>query len=201
MARPSSPHAPVTLAGTVRAHFGLTQAELARFMGVSRALVAAVEAGHKNFSEGPRHRLWVLARALPPPDGQGPPVPVFAAEGPDGPLDPDPLRVRLRRCQYLLARTRFELSQRGGWSRGHARREWAVAALRTALLEPPNPDERLTYPGATPDPVADRHWLDALALATAAAPVPLTATTRALRQARLRGLEAESAALEALLAE
>ena len=62
-----------TLAAAVRTHFGLTQAELAAFVGVSRSHLAMHEAGTK--TPGPDQRLQVLARQLPPPDGLGPPAP------------------------------------------------------------------------------------------------------------------------------
>ncbi|WP_046244103.1 helix-turn-helix domain-containing protein [Hymenobacter terrenus] len=214
MARRSHPSP--SLAAAVRTNFALTQAELARFMGVSRALVSAVEAGHKEFSEGPRHRLWVLARQLAPPDGQGPPAPAFAlGTDPDdpapatdlpGPLDPAPIEARLRRCRFLVVKARFELNQRHQPAHNYARRRWAVQVLRAALLPPgtvgaaPTAPGRLAYPGATPDPVADGRWLDRLALDTKAASVPLTTTQRALRLVRLHVLETEVKALEALLA-
>ena len=67
-----------TLAAAVRAHFGLTQAELAAFVGVSRPGLAAAEAGRKPLGPGPDQRLQVLARQLPPPDGHGPPAAAFA---------------------------------------------------------------------------------------------------------------------------
>jgi DNA-binding XRE family transcriptional regulator len=60
-----------SLSATIRTHFGLTQAEPARFLGVSREQVTAVEAGRKEFSDAPRHRLWMLARQLPPPTKLG----------------------------------------------------------------------------------------------------------------------------------
>lgn len=205
-----------SLAAAVRAHLGLTQAELARFIGISREHLANHEAGRKDLGEAPRHRLWVLARLLPPPDGQGPPAPAFAlgteadeaAPSTDlpGPLDPAPIRARLRRCRFWITKARFDLGQRKRPAEGHARRRWAVQVLRAAWLPPTDPAAlpapgRLAYPLATPDPVADAHWLARLAADTAAAPVPLSATERALRLVRLRLLEAEAVALEALLAE
>jgi len=204
---------PRTLAAVVRAHFGLSQTELARFLGVSRTQVSAVEIGRKEFSDAPLYRLWVLARAMPPPHGQGPAAPVFATGGPaDAPDAPAPdlpaapdqvqLHARLRRCRFLALRLRFELGQLHRPNQTHARRRWAVGVLRDALT-PPGPDAPppapLTYPGATPDPARDLPWLTSLTQAVEFAPAPLTATGRALRLARLRGLEAEAAALEALI--
>jgi transcriptional regulator with XRE-family HTH domain len=197
-----------SLSAAVRAHLGLTQAELARFVGVSRQLIASEEAGTRFLHGAPRHRLWVLARLLPPPDGHGPPAPAFAlgtdaddsAPAPDLPglLDEAPLRARLRRCRFYIIKARYELGQRQRPAESHARRRWAVGVLQAAWQAPVAPP--LSYPLATPDPVADPRWLVRFAADTAAAPPPLTPAGRALRLARLRGLEAEAATLEAQLA-
>ncbi|MDQ2773267.1 MAG: helix-turn-helix domain-containing protein, partial [Bacteroidota bacterium] len=72
-----------SLSAAVRVHFGLSQAELATFLGVSRTLVARAEAGTKAFGPGPDQRLQVLARQLPPPDGLGPPAPAFGPAATD----------------------------------------------------------------------------------------------------------------------
>jgi len=144
--------ATLSLAAAVRQHFGLTQAELAAFVGVSQANLAHVEAGRKNLGPGPDQRLQVLARQLPPPDGQGPPAPAFGDEaglappaaGPDVPL-PDylaALRQRLDRCQWLRTQLLHELRARRqpGQAR-HQRRQWAVQVLGPALAHPlPRPD-------------------------------------------------------------
>ena len=191
MPRPSYPSP--SLAAAVRSHFSLTQAELADFIGVSRTYLANVEAGRRELSEGPRHRLRVLARHLPPPTE--PPVPVLPTEA-AAPLDPGPVLARLRRARFYLAQARFELTQRENWDQLHTRRRWALAVLRPALAAP---DAGTHHPGTTPDPVADLRWLDGLVRATAAAPAPLTAAARALLLGRVAGLEAEIAVLEAAL--
>lgn len=107
-----------TLAAAVRTHFKLTQAELARFVGVSRAHLAYVKAGRKDLAETPCHRLWVLARSLPPPAGQGPPAPL--ADTPEVPssLAPGPVQARLQRARFYLLTARYELAQRGSWHAG-----------------------------------------------------------------------------------
>ncbi|RTQ52540.1 hypothetical protein EJV47_05890 [Hymenobacter gummosus] len=201
MPRPSAPSA--ALAAAVRAHFGLTQAELAQFVGVSRALLGHDEAGRRVLPEAAAHRLWVLARFLPPPDGQGPPAPDFADESGAAAEAPDArvLEKRRKRLRFYIIKARFELDQRGGRARGYARRQWALHTLRPLLATPDEPgaDGRLRWLGATPDAPRDLHWLDGLTIRTAATAEPLTATERALRQARLRGLEAEQAALDELL--
>ena len=71
---PRRAHPSRSLSAAVRAHFGLSQAELAAFIGVSRAHLGLAEAGTKTRGPAPDQRLQVLARQLPPPDGLGPPV-------------------------------------------------------------------------------------------------------------------------------
>lgn len=197
MARRAYPS--TSLPALVRQHFGLTQAELARFVGVNSQMVAAVEAGHKELGEATRHRLWVLARLLPPPDGKGPVAPAEAVEpvsDPAAPAEKAVLERRLKRLRFALTKARFELGLRGTLAQDQARRRWALAVLRPLLAEP---SATAGWVGATPDPARDLHWLDGLVLRTKAAPHTLSATERALRQARLRGLEAEVAALEEAL--
>jgi transcriptional regulator with XRE-family HTH domain len=206
-----------SLAAAVRAHFGLSQAELAAFVGISRPQLALVEAGRKNLGPGPDQRLQVLARQLPPPDGLGPPAPAFGETGDGAPAQPTPdpapalapLRRRLARCRWLRTRLAHELSarQQPGQAR-HQRRLWAVQTLGPALAQPlPVPDWRAPggpalplppYPLATPDAPRDSYWLSGLALRLAATPAPLPPAA-ALARARLAGLDAEIQALEAAL--
>ena len=72
---PRRAHPSRSLSAAVRAHFGLSQAKLAAFIGVSRAHLGLAEAGTKTLGPAPDQRLQVLARQLPPPDGLGPPAP------------------------------------------------------------------------------------------------------------------------------
>ena len=98
-----------TFEAIVRAHFGLTQTELARYLGVSAGLVAHLEVNRRRATPAMNKRLLRLAQLLPPPEGTGPPAPAFAAppEAPEatsmsitlpdfGPLVAGPLRKRLR---------------------------------------------------------------------------------------------------------
>ncbi len=190
-----------TLAAAVRAHFRLTQAELAYFLGVSRPMIAAVEAGRKEFSDEPRRRLARLVQLLPAPDGQGPPVPVFgAAPLPIPPDTPGPLQARLRRCRFRAVQLRFTLGQAARPTQAQARRRWAVGVL-AAALSPAATAPPARWPGERPDPTRDATWAARLTAATAATPPPLTAATHRMLLARLAGLDAEIVALEAALAE
>lgn len=213
-----------TLAAAVRAHFGLSQAELATFIGISRSHLAMHEAGRKTLGPGPDQRLQVLARQLPPPDGHGPPAPAFGDDAPDpAAADADAraaLRRRLARCQWRRTQLLFatEQQRQPGQAR-HLRRLWAVRVLGPALAAPlPRPDWPAPapigpasaaaagpppplppYPLATPDAARDTHWLSGLALRLAATPAPLPPGAAALARARLAGLDAEIAALVAAL--
>jgi len=203
-----------TLAAAVRQHFGLTQAELAAFVGTSQQLLAAVEAGRKQFGPGPDQRLQVLARQLPPPDGMGLPAPAFDgdADGPS-PLVADEqaaLAQRLRRCQWLRTQLAYQVAeQRQPGQDRHRRRLWAVQVLGPALAAPlPMPDWLAPggpalplppYPLATPDAARDTHWLSGLALRLAATTAPLPPGAAALARARLAGLDAEILALTAAI--
>lgn len=204
-----------TLSAAVRAHFGLTQAELAGFIGVSRPHLAMHEAGRKTLGPGPDQRLQVLARQLPPPDGMGPPAPSFGpaeAEATATLADLAPLRQRLARCRWLRTRLAYgQEQQRGPGQARHQRRLWAVQVLGPALAAPlPLPDWLAPggpalplppYPLATPDAPRDTYWLSSVALHLAATTAPLPPAQAALNHARLAGLDAEIAALEAHLGE
>jgi transcriptional regulator with XRE-family HTH domain len=206
-----------SLAAAVRAHFGLTQAELAAFIGSSRSHLADVEAGRKNLGPGPDQRLQVLARQLPPPDGHGPPAPAFGGDDAAGSLplaadERDALRQRLVRCQWLRTQLLFETEQQRqpGQAR-HQRRLWAVRVLGPALAAPlPVPDWLAPggpalplppYPLATPDAARDSYWLSGLVLRLAATTPPLPPGAAALARARRAGLDAEIEALTAAMAE
>ncbi|SHJ52850.1 Helix-turn-helix [Hymenobacter daecheongensis DSM 21074] len=215
MPRRASPS--YTLAAAVRRHFGLTQAELAAFVGVSQQQLARVEAGRKQLGPGPDQRLQVLARQLPPPDGHGPAAPDFTDEA----LPADPagaaetlaaLRQRLARCQWRRTDLAYQVGQqRQPNQQRHQRRRWAVRVLGPLLAAPlPRPDWLAPggpalplppYPLATPDAPRDTHWLQGLALRLAATPAPLSSAAAALARARLAGLDAEIQALTAALVE
>ncbi|UOQ53578.1 helix-turn-helix domain-containing protein [Hymenobacter cellulosivorans] len=206
-----------TLAAAVRRHFGLTQAELAAFVGVSQQQLARAEAGRKQLGPGPDQRLQVLARQLPPPDGIGPAAPAFGDEAPP----PDPaeaaeglaaLRQRLARCQWLRTKLAYQVGQQRQPNQARLqRRRWAVQVLGPLLAAPlPRPDWLAPggpalplppYPQATPDAARDTHWLQGLALRLAATTAPLSLAAAALARARLAGLDAEIQELTAAILE
>jgi len=75
-----------SLPAAVRAHFGISLPQLARYLGVSTGFVSHLEAGRKPLPAALLPRLLWLLPALPPPLGQGPPA------APPLPLPYNPLR-------------------------------------------------------------------------------------------------------------
>jgi transcriptional regulator with XRE-family HTH domain len=197
-----------SLEAAVRAHFGLTQAELAHYLGTSSARIADFEAGRRRAS-GPQNKLLDdLARLLPPPEGSGLPAPVFEkptlpAETPAatlpafGPLPAAPLRHRQRQVLAQAARLRLLLHQQGKGYVLQQRRQWGLGVLQAGLLAVPGP--------AAPDATAQAHrlrWLATLAADVAAAVLsPAAEAAHALQVVRLLALELEAAALGQLLGE
>ncbi|MBO2011683.1 helix-turn-helix transcriptional regulator [Hymenobacter negativus] len=193
-----------TVEAAVRAHFGLTQAELGRYLGVSERQIGNIEAGRRTTTPLADARLARLGNLLPPPTGQGTAAPVFRTELPTaapfetlpalpdfGSLPPAPLLARQRSVAAQAARLRWALHREGKRNALQSRRQWALAVLQTALL-------------AEPAPAVERahitRWLDVLAAdVTAAAPSPATVVERALAVVRLLALDTEAAALARLL--
>ncbi|MCB2376967.1 hypothetical protein LGH70_05205 [Hymenobacter sp. BT635] len=204
MARKSLPSN--SLSAAVRRHFGLTQEELGRFLGVTGTVVAHAEAGRSTLSAPAQRRLRPLALLLPAPDGLGPayPTPPAAEEAPAalGPREAAPLLARLRRVRYLADKTRFELDNRRLLHQARERRTWGLTVLAGLLAPAPDtaPAPAILAPDPALSPEADRRWVARLQADTQAAPLPLSATQAALLALRLRLLEAEAAALTELLA-
>jgi transcriptional regulator with XRE-family HTH domain len=188
----------------LRAHFGLTQAELGRFLGVTAAQVGHVEAGRNAWSATAAGKLRMLEWLLPPADGGvGPEPPEWAAAGlPElpGSLDAGALRQRLGEVRFQAIKVRYELGQRHKRARAKARRRWGVAVLRTLLAPAAG---QVPPPAVVNSPAFDAEavsrWLTMLEADVAAAPTSLTPTQQALLTLRLRLLAEEAAALEALL--
>ena len=192
-----------TLEAAVRMHFGLTQAELGRYLGVSERQVGNLEAGRRQASPAANRRLEQLARLLPPPDSTGPAAPVFAAltlpareftaELPDfGPLPDKPLRKRQRQVMAQAHGIRWALHRDGKREVLQARRQWALTVLQGALP---------AVGGSAEEQAHDARWLLVLAAdITAAIPPPAAEAKRALLVVRLLALEAGAGLLARLLA-
>ena len=173
----------------VRAWFGLSQEELALYLGSSPALVRSVETGRRALSPELLLALRPLLLHLPAP-AVGPP-PALPAGPPPGLPAPEvgELAFRRRVCAQRAARLGRELAALEARARVAAHWAQALPALRQAAAEA----------HATPDPAnPDRGaWLAGW-LARQARPLPPAAATRwHLLRARLAALTAEAAALAA----
>lgn len=203
--------AALSLLARVRVWFGLTQTELALYLGISQSLLQAIEAGQRGLTHPVSVALGPLLHHLPPPEV------VTAEPDPAAPLPPatpvpDAADLDLRRRECLRRAERLLGEAEGLAQRARVAARWAEAL--PALL-PPEPG------AAPPDTPAGRAL--AAALAQAADPLdptrdadharwlrgwlrrharPLTAeeTTRYHRlRAQAAGLRAEAAALAAEL--
>ncbi len=193
-----------SLEAAIRAHFGLTQEELARYLGITRGQVAHLEAGRRLPSTSSTMLIWPLALLLPPPEGQGEAAPDFLAESlapcpgtgllllpPNvGPLLPTPLRVRQRRVAAQAAALRWALHKEAKRHALQSRRQWGLAVLQANL------PQLFTLP----DKTKIQRWLDTLSRDVAATiPAPAATTAQILMVLRMMALEAEAAALGQLL--
>ncbi|PJJ59500.1 helix-turn-helix domain-containing protein [Hymenobacter chitinivorans] len=197
-----APEPLLSLTAAVRAHFGLTVRQLARYLGVSAGLVSHLEAGRRGLSPALAPRLLRLTPVLPPPLGQGPPAapeppapfdPLAALPAPDpavlpppGPATAESLRQPWRRyrLQLLTLGQQLALLQRQAAALAHRRR--GLALLR-AISPPPDPTEAAHYARWLDELTADLAWAD---------PDPVaTATAGRLLAARVAGLRATLALL------
>ncbi|GAA4356794.1 hypothetical protein GCM10023185_20940 [Hymenobacter saemangeumensis] len=174
------------LLARIRAWFGLTQAELALYLGVSPELVNAVEAGRRALTSALLAALLPLTSQLPA--AAGPEEASDAAGENPSQLPPDAAELDFRRrvCQQQAARIGQELAALATQAR--VARHWAQAlpVLQQAVAAPSVPTAEAAERAAWL-----RDWLG-----RRARPLPPTVATRQrLLQARLAGLQAELAAL------
>ena len=173
-----------------RVHFGLTQEQLASWLGIPRSSIALAERGHQAL---PLHERWqrslrldLAALGLGLNPAGGPPV---AAEPPPPPLPPvvQPLQSRLRECRYRILRL--------GQALEVLRRKAAPYEARLAAL----PTLR-AWTGPDPEPAQAAAWLDRFeAEAVAALGYVCGIGPQRLLEARIAGFEREAEVLENLL--
>uniref|UniRef100_UPI00190F9A77 helix-turn-helix domain-containing protein n=1 Tax=Hymenobacter sp. IS2118 TaxID=1505605 RepID=UPI00190F9A77 len=120
----------------VRTALGLSQAQLARFLGVAAPVLAHYEAGRRLPPAAVAERLLPLARLLPPPLGSGLPETVLPAPDPDPDAVvwwlalpagtsagvPEPVRRRVRDCRLLALGLHQQLARLQGRATGLAHR-------------------------------------------------------------------------------
>ncbi|WP_082116068.1 helix-turn-helix domain-containing protein [Hymenobacter terrenus] len=179
----------LSLVARVRAWFGLHQQELALYLGVSPALVQALENGRRSLSADVLQTLLPLATQLP----AAPPAPEVAAEVlPPSAPDPDAgtLDFRRRVCLKQAARLRAQAAPLA--QQAHRAERWAQAL--PALLEAPD-SPNIAADNATARAAWRADWLH-----RQARPLSAEAATRwHLLRARVVALEAEAAALAVAL--
>ncbi|AMR27013.1 hypothetical protein A0257_07755 [Hymenobacter psoromatis] len=187
-ARPSA-----HLLARVRAWFGLSQAELALYLGISPALLSSLEGGSRALSATVRAALLPLLPHLPAAPEPAP-APTAALAVGTAPPEAAALDLRRRQCQqratHLLAQAAALADQ------AQVARHWQAALpalLATATAEAAAPAEAAAAPDA--DALARATWRTGW-LHRHARPLPAaTATQHRLLLARAAGLLAEAAAL------
>lgn len=157
---PSRP-VPTCLVARVRDWFGLTQAELALYLGISPPLVRDLETERRALTPAVRAALLPLLLQLPLPGTTAPPETPAAlgAPLPSGTPAPDAADLGFRRRECLYGAARLLERADALAAPAHLAGRWAAA--RPALL----PNEA----GTGPDPAADPDTPAAQALAAALA--------------------------------
>ena len=190
MPRKSIPSA--TLLAQVRKHFGLEQQELGAYLGISRQLIAHIEAGRRTLTGPLLLRLNPLA-ALLPTEGPARPAAPEPELAPPGTPAPGPLEARLDYCRHHASKLRHELSKLAATQA--AARRWR--AVLPGLLAAPALPEVLLSPA---EAARARQWLLARQQqAHATLHDPAEAARYHLLRLRMAALETEAAGLAALL--
>lgn len=191
MARPSN--FPDSRLAVLRQYLGLPQQQLADFLGISRSLLANLEANRRSMSRAVHERAAPLLALLP----ENALLAVLAAPTPPPVLPaapaPAPLEARRDYCVWRAANLRFELRD--------LHRRAAVALRWQQAL----PALLATLPPAAPDPAPPGEWNRLtypreLAQLCADAFTPDDAARCHLLRLQAEALETEAAALAALLA-
>ncbi len=200
--------ASTSLMARVRAWFGLPQADLALYLGISPPLVRDLETNRRALTPAVRAVLLPLLMQLPPPEVPALPDPA----APLPPVTPTPdakdLDFRRRECLHRAARLLQEAEALA--ARAHVAARWAAALphLLPPEADAPLPDTpagralaaALEQAADPYDPTrAPNHarWLRGW-LTHRARPLSAAEATRYYRlQAQAAGLQAEAAALAA----
>ncbi len=178
--------------GNFRSYFGLPQWEVAGLLRVTMATYAHMEAERRSWPSAVVPRLLLLLPLAPAPPG----TPGYAPPPPPPPLGPltadtpdlRKLRYRLKYCRYHAYRKRREADALAEHAQFHVRRAAATEALRALAAAPDAP------PFAT-----DVLARFAAIPASAALDEPTALAQWHGLMAAIVGLEAEAAALEAVL--
>ncbi len=194
--------------GAVRRYFGLSQADVAPFLGLPQAGVAGVESGGRALSLRAGRQLALLTAGLPdgwhePGSGQQAAHNSAAAGAaaaaeidPLDPLDPAALRARQQYCEAAAMRERAQLARLTERATQARRRLAALPGLRAAVGPPP----AATTGRAALDHERRRLWLALFENEARTVLARDGATAQTLLALRLGALEFEAAQLRALLA-
>ncbi|MGI4870022.1 MAG: helix-turn-helix domain-containing protein [Janthinobacterium lividum] len=187
---------PTTTVARIRVHFGLSQAAMALYLGVSEAQAQHLESGRRALTAAVRPALLPLLLHLPAPAEPGATsLPTLPAALPPGSPAPEAgaLDFRRRQCQQQATRLRTQAEALATQARVAA--HW-VAALPT-LLAAAQAEATTAVEAADTEAAARAAWRTGW-LRRQARPLPPEAATRYyLLLARIAALDAEAAMLEA----
>ncbi|WP_156176023.1 helix-turn-helix domain-containing protein [Hymenobacter terrenus] len=185
-----------TVGARVRNYFGLSQAELARYLGVSEGFTGHLESGRRALPFKLGQMLDALARPIP---ATFPPLDTPPAPADLGPPEPAPLEARLDYCRHHARRLRRALRPLVAQAAYAARWRAALPTLRAALPPDPGGEEPPVHtgPGRWAAFLVWYRWRW-LADRPTELPPSLSARYHLLRL-QAEALEMEAAALEQLL--
>ena len=201
MARPSN--FPDSRLAVLRQYLGLQQ-QLADFLGISRSLLANLEANRRSMSRAVHERADPLLALLLPEAAR---LAVLAAPAPPPALPatptPEPLEARRDFCVWRAANLRYELRALNTRATTAYRCQQALPTLLAAL--PPATPEAPEMPAPDASPAVRSAWLRftyprQLVQQWATAFTPDDAARHHLLRLQAEGFETEATALTALLA-
>ena len=186
-----------TVGARVRRYFGITQAELARYLGISEGFAGHLESGRRGLPVELGQMLDHLAAPIPaaPAALTTPLTPADLA-----PPDPAPLEARLDYCRHHAARLRRALRPLEAQAAYAARWRAALPVLRAALPPDPGGEEPPAHAGPGRW-AAFLVWYRWRWLEQRPTQLPPADSARYhLLRLQAEALETEAAALEVLLA-
>jgi transcriptional regulator with XRE-family HTH domain len=178
----------------VRAYYGITQRELAAYLGITEPTLNHLEANRRVPARAVLERLAPLAQQMQPAATDAP-LPTAPTAGRP---DPGPLAARRAACLYHAGNLRWQLRHLPERARTAARWAQALPGLRAALPPADAPAPAPTDLEARREAVRLAYVRDFLDL-QATALDPATLSQWHLLHLRAEALEAEAAALAALL--
>ena len=178
----------------VRTYFGISQSDLAEYLGIDRSLLTHIEAHRRPLPMVATWRLLPLLSVMPPPHGSAPPDPLPPDPAEATPTTLDALQWRLKICRFEADKLAFDLERQ--LPRVLAARHRRALPARLAVLPP-----RAPLPALPDEPsMPNLAWAGRMAENAVVDLARFGVQARALREARLAGLKAEAAYLAEALA-